>query len=185
MQRIGVIADNHSGTVDGSDVPPAVLAAFAGVDLIVHCGDAGSWGTFDRLSAVAPVVGVLGGHNGSGEDERVAGDRRVIDFAGRKIGIVHDFVQKGVMRQTHPAFDPVADDLADAIRSFFGERPDVILYAGTHVPRIGYAGGMFWVNAGSATMPAGRPRGSLGTVAVVTFEEDMVSARVVELAGQP
>lgn len=181
MQRIGVIADNHSRTADGSDVPQAVLDAFAGVDLIVHCGDAGTWGTLDRLATVAPVVGVLGGHNGSAADPRVVGDRRVIEFAGRKVGMVHDLVGRGVMRETDPAFKPLADDLVGAITSFFGERPDVILYAGTHVARIGYAGGMFWVNAGSPTLPAGQRPGSPGTVAVVTFEDDMVSARVVDL----
>ena len=45
-----VIADNHSGTSDGRDVPQSVLDAFTGVDLIVHCGDAGTWGTLDRLA---------------------------------------------------------------------------------------------------------------------------------------
>ena len=45
MRRIGVIADNHSRTSDGADLPQPVLEAFSGVDLIVHCGDAGSWGT--------------------------------------------------------------------------------------------------------------------------------------------
>ena len=52
MRRIGVIADNHSRTSDGADLPQPVLEAFTGVDLIVHCGDAGSWGTLDRLASV-------------------------------------------------------------------------------------------------------------------------------------
>src|SRR2546423_10358661 len=79
MTRIGVIADNHSRTADGADVPQAVLDAFAGVDLIVHCGDAGSWATLDRLATVAPVVGVLGGHNREKDGPRIPRKQPVID----------------------------------------------------------------------------------------------------------
>lgn len=183
MQRVGIIADNHSRTPDGSDVPQSVLDAFAGVDLIVHCGDAGSWGTLDRLATVAPVVAVLGGHNGQGEDQRVSGDRRVIDIAGRRVGIVHDFVAKKVFTETNPRFLPVAKDLGAAMKEFFGERVDVILYAGTHVPRIGHAAGIFWVNGGSPTIPVDRPKGSLGTVAIAEFDDALVSARIVDLGA--
>lgn len=181
MQRVGVIADNHSRTADGSDLPQSVLDAFSGVDLIVHCGDAGSWGTLDRLSTVAPVVAVLGGHNGSGDDPRVQGDRRVIDVAGRRVGIVHDLVEKHVMSETNPRFQCATGDLSAAMLAFFGEKVDVILYAGTHVPRIGHAAGIFWVNGGSPTLPVDRPKGSLGTVAISEFEDLLVSARVVDL----
>lgn len=182
MQRIGIIADNHSRAADGTDLPDAVLKAFAGVDLIVHCGDAGSWGTLDRLGAVAPVIAVLGGHNGRGEDPRVQGDRRVVDIAGRRVGIVHDLVEKNVMTQTHPRFQCVSNDLGAVMLSFFGERVDVIFYAGTHVPRIGHAAGIFWVNGGSPTLPMDRPKGSLGTVAIAEFDDKLVSASIVHLA---
>jgi hypothetical protein len=158
-----------------------VLDAFAGVDLIVHCGDAGSWGTLDQLATVAPVVAVLGGHNGSGPDARVSGDRRVIDFAGRRVGITHDLVERKVMIQTNPEFTSASGDLAAAMAAFFGEKVDVILYAGTHVARIGAGAGSLWVNGGSPTLPTDRPRGSLGTVAIVEFQKELVSARVVDL----
>ena len=181
--RVGVIADNHSRTPDGADLPAGVLDAFAGADLIVHCGDARSWGTLDRLATVAPVVAVLGGDNGKEPDPRVSGDRRVIDVAGRRVGIVHDLVEKGAMKETNPGFVSPADDLSSAMRDFFGERVDVIFYAGTHVPRIGIAAGILWVNGGSPTLMVGRPPGSPGTVAVVDFDELIVSAKIVDLAG--
>jgi hypothetical protein len=180
MPRIGVIADNHSRTEDGNDVPQAVLDAFAGVDLIVHCGDAGSWGTLDRLATVAPVVGVKGGHNGPSEDQRIHGDKHVIDIGGLRAGIVHDLVKQGVTIESNPRVLPKSE-LREALTKFFGEPIDVLLYAGTHVPRIAYAKGMLMVNPGSPTIPVDRPKGSLGAVALVDVDGDVATAKIVEL----
>lgn len=102
MTRIGIIADNHSRTPDGSDVPEQALDAFRGADLIVHCGDAGSWGTLDRLATVAPVVGVCGGHNGAADDARIVGEKRIIDIDGLHTAVVHDLVKQGVTTESHP-----------------------------------------------------------------------------------
>lgn len=179
--RIGVIADNHSRTDDGTDVPQEVLDAFAGVDLIVHCGDAGSWGALDRLASVAPVTGVLGGHNGNGEDARIAGETRVIDIGGLRAGVVHDLVRQGVLKESNPRVVPAKDDLDRAFTDLFGEKLDVLLWAGTHVARVGAVGGVFMVNPGSPTIPVDRPKGSLGTVAIVEIDEGIASARVIEL----
>ena len=182
MKRIGVIADNHSGRADGSDLPQAVLDAFAGVNLIVHCGDSGSWGTLDRLQTVAPVVGVSGGHNGDGADARIAHVRRVIDVDGLRVGVVHDLVRQGVVTESHPRLVPTAKDLATGLRSFFGEPIDVLLYAGTHVARISYTPGILLVNGGSPTLPVDRPKGTLGTVALVEIDERIATPWLVDLA---
>ena len=181
MKRIGVIADNHSRTPDGSDVPQAVLDAFAGVDLIVHCGDSGSWGTLERLQTVAPVVGVSGGHNGEGDDARITGAKRVIELEGLRAGVVHDLVRQGLVTESTPRIVPASGDLGAGLRAFFGEPIDVLLYAGTHVPRIAYTRGILMVNGGSPTIPTDRPKGSLGTVAIVEVENRIATARIVEL----
>ncbi|HKW78661.1 MAG TPA: YfcE family phosphodiesterase [Candidatus Limnocylindria bacterium] len=181
MTRIGVLADNHSRTADGSDVPQQVLDAFAGVDLIVHCGDSGSWATLDRLETVAPVVGVKGGHNGEGDDRRIAGEKRVIDVGGLRAGVVHDLVRQGITTESAPAFKPTGE-VGASLTKLFGEPIDLLLYAGTHVPRIGWASGILMVNGGSPTLPNGRPKGSLGTVAIVEVDDRIASARIVELA---
>ena|SRR5256885_7110065 len=181
MQRIGVIADNHSRTADGADVPQAVLDAFAGVDLIVHCGDAGSWATLDRLATVAPVVGVLGGHNGEKDDPRITGKKRVIEVGGLRAGVVHDLVSQKLTTESNPKLVPADADFSASLGRFFDEDIDILLYAGTHVARIGQAGGIFLVNPGSPTIPLDRPKGSLGTVALVEVNGDIASARVIEL----
>ena len=181
MQRIGVIGDNHSRVADGQDLPQGVLDAFKEVDLIVHCGDAGTWGTLDRLETVASVVAVLGGHNGEGVDRRVAGEKRVVDLAGVRAGVVHDLVKQGVLTESNPRMVPASGDLAGALRGFFEEDVDLVLYAGTHVPRIGWTGGILMVNGGSPTLPLDRPKGSPGSVAIVEIDENVVTARIVDL----
>ena len=181
-KRIGLIADNHSRTVDGSDVPDAALRAFAGVDLILHLGDAGTWGTLDRLATVAPVRAVLGGHNGADPDTRVGGLTRIEEIEGLRVGMVHDLVGRGV-----------ATDMRDAVvfngppratlRALLGGDIDVLAYAGTHDPRIACVDGLFLVNPGSPTLAFGRTVGSPGHVAVLEIAEGVASARVVDLAG--
>src|SRR2546428_12077711 len=171
MTRIGVLADNHSQTADGSDVPQAVLDAFAGVGLIVHCGDAGSWGALDRLETVAPVGGAAGGHNGRGDDPRIHGARRVIDAGGLRAGVVHDLVRFGLTSESAPAFKPTSDDLAKALATFFGEPIDVLIYAGTHVPLIAWASGLLLVNVRYLMFSNDRslPKPRIAFINVVSF----------------
>lgn len=180
--RIGLIADNHSRQADGSDVPAEVLAAFAGVDLIVHCGDAGTWGTLDRLATVAPVIAVLGGHNGTGDDSRVAGATRIETIEGLRVGIVHDLVGRGAASETLQVMRFIGAPRS-ALEKLLGGTVDVLLYAGTHAPRIASADGIFMVNPGSPTLADGRGAGRLGHVAVVELADGIASARTVDLAG--
>ena len=69
--KIGVIADTHGCREDGSDLPEQVLDAFAGVDLIVHCGDIGNLAILDRLETVAPVLALRGEADPPTADARV------------------------------------------------------------------------------------------------------------------
>ena len=179
-KRIGLIADNHSRTIDGSDVPDAVLRAFDGVELILHLGDAGSWGTLDRLATVAPVLAVQGGHNGAEPDARVSGPTRIEMVEGLRVGMVHDLVARGAAVETVNALR-FSGAPRGALRSLFGGDIDVLAYAGTHDPRIAWADGMLLVNPGSPTLPAGREKGTLGHVALIGIADGIASARVVDL----
>jgi len=183
--RIGVISDNHSRTADGGDLPASVLEVFSGADLIVHCGDAGSWGTLDRLEAVAPVVGVLAknGQNGTGEDKRIEGDRRIIRADGLRIGIVHDLVTQGVTTESHPGLVSAQGELGAAIRALFGEAIDVLLWGGTHAASISYVSGMLMVNPGSPTLPADHSPDARGTVAVVDVDGGIARPKIVDVGG--
>lgn len=180
-KRIGLVADNHSRSEDGADVPDAVLRAFDGVDLVMHLGDAGTWGTLDRLATVAPVIAVLGGHNGISPDLRVAGLTRVEKIEGLRVGMVHDLVGRGAAAEMRDAV-VFKGRPRDALRTLLGGEIDLLAYAGTHDPRIAWAEGLLLVNPGSPTLPAGRAKGSLGHVALVEIAEGIASARVVDLS---
>jgi putative phosphoesterase len=180
--RLGLIADNHSARPDGSDVPDAALRAFAGVDLILHLGDAGTWGTLDRLATMAPVIAVRGGHNGSADDPRVGGLSRVQEIEGLRVGMVHDLIGRGAATETITGPHFIGTPRV-ALRALFGADVDLLAYAGTHDPRIAWAEGVLLVNPGSATLPFGREKGSLGHVAVIEIADGIASARIVDLAA--
>lgn len=181
-KRLGLIADNHSRTEDGADVPEAVLRAFEGVDLVLHLGDAGTWGTLDRLATVAPVIAVLGGHNGASPDTRVGGLTRIETIEGVRIGMVHDLIGRGAASDALSALR-FNGPPRQVLRTLLGGEIDLLAYAGTHDPRIGWAEGMLLVNPGSPTLPAGREKGSLGHVALIEIADGIASARVLDLAG--
>ena len=181
-KRLGLIADNHSRTENGADVPDAVLRAFDGVDLVLHLGDAGTWGTLDRLATVAPVIAVLGGHNGVSPDTRVGGLTRVEKIEGLRVGMVHDLVGRGAASDMRDAVQFKGPPRA-ALRTLLGSDVDVLAYGGTHDPRIAWAEGMLLVNPGSPTLAIGREKGSPGHVALIEIADGIASARVVDLAG--
>lgn len=60
--RVGVVSDTHVGDVLPA-LPPGVLAALDGVDLIIHAGDVSVGGVLRQLEGVAPVVAVRGNHD--------------------------------------------------------------------------------------------------------------------------
>lgn len=51
VRRIGFMADTHVKTA--ADLPAEALRAFAGADLIIHCGHIGNIELLDRLQEVA------------------------------------------------------------------------------------------------------------------------------------
>ena len=103
-KRIGLIGDDHNQQEDGSDLPAQVLEAFKGCDLIIHLGHMGvrnsslGRGVLDRLTTVAPVLGVRdysaivggGSYVTPADGARVAGLTRVIEAGGVRIGAVHN-----------------------------------------------------------------------------------------------
>src|SRR3954464_9369158 len=67
---VGLIADTHGL------LRPAVLEAFADVDLIVHAGDVGGAAILSALSAIAPVEAVYGNVDDA-RDPMLAGERTI------------------------------------------------------------------------------------------------------------
>jgi uncharacterized protein len=82
--RVGVVSDTHCPEYLDR-LPVRLGELLAGVDLILHAGDIGSLETLAELGRIAPVEAVHGDHD-RGLD---LPSSRVVEVAGRKIGIVH------------------------------------------------------------------------------------------------
>jgi uncharacterized protein len=82
--RVGVVSDTHCPEFLDR-LPGRIAELLAGVDLILHPGDIGSLDTLAELGRIAPVEAVHGDH------DRDLGlpARRVVEVAGRRIGLVH------------------------------------------------------------------------------------------------
>lgn len=89
-RRIALVSDTH-GHLD-----PAVLAALAPSDLVVHAGDVGNAAVLDALGAVAPVAAVAGNNDVAAKWPRGEGSVRTalpeaieIALAGGSLVVVH------------------------------------------------------------------------------------------------
>lgn len=149
--RIGVIADTHG------DVPDGVEAIFAGVDAIVHAGDAGSGWALETLEAIAPVTAVCGNCDvGAAAELPIAAN---VVLGGVRVIVAHRD------RDLAGSLDPVRA----------GAR--VAIVGHSHVSGVGERDGVLWVNPGSPSMPRG---GQPPSVAIITVEPDgSVDAKVV------
>ena len=127
--RLGLVADTH-GWLD-----PAVLAHFAGVDLIVHAGDIGDAAILDALRAVAPVLAVRGNI-----DYGVLSDLPFaawVDVEGARVASLHI---------AGPPGRPNAE-----LRALVDEaRPGLVVVGHSHVEGFWRVGGALVVNPGAA-----------------------------------
>ena len=187
---IGFLADTHVRMDDGSDLPQEVLEAFHGVDLIVHLGDFGQAGVLDRLASVAPVLATRNVRTDPRDGGvRIAEQNRILEVNGLRIGATFE-IADGLANKPPsgelPAFEGSAHDLA---RSLFGAPVDVIAFGGTHAELQAQRDGILFVNPGSPTLPATRPRGQLGTIAILDVSTATPTVRIVPLtptnSGRP
>jgi putative phosphoesterase len=81
--KIGVISDTHGL------LRPQVVAAFAGVDHIIHAGDVGAPDVLEALSGIAPVTAVRG-NNDKGPWAEALPISDVLEVHSALLYIVHE-----------------------------------------------------------------------------------------------
>ena len=183
--RIGLISDTHLPAM-GTEPPPQVAAAFAGVDLILHAGDIYSSACLDWLELIAPVIAV------EVPPAPVIGDHRVVEghvgrvtaVEGHAIGLVHDLAIKGINEVIPGVLEakfPAERSLASAVEDFFGEPVETVVFGHTHYPMVETHRGILFVNPGSPTLPMMVRK--LGTVGVLELTADGPRAEIVDLAA--
>lgn len=121
--RVGVISDTHGR------LRPSALAALAGMDLILHAGDVGRAEILQELAAVAPTVAVRGNVDTSPWG-RTLPETEVVDVRGRLLYLLHD---RGALD-----LDPRAAGFA------------AVIFGHSHRPEATEAGGVLYLNPGSA-----------------------------------
>jgi uncharacterized protein len=132
MARIGLIADTHDEVVPYDAIADRVAAVFAGVELILHCGDLTTTAILDRLAELAPVVAVRSPSDPPPAPPRLLDGPHVLATHDVTIGLVNT--------------------LEDDPRSTFGRDVDVVVHGGTHVASVDASGTVLLVNPGSPTL---------------------------------
>lgn len=179
MTRIGLVSDTHMPSM-GKDLPPQLVRAFAGVDLILHAGDIFIPECLDQLAAIAPVIAVEEGSTPATSDPRVKHEQ-VIEVGGHVIGLRHDFqlgtweIMPGSIAQRLAA----DDDLSAITAKVFGRPVDTVVFGHTHYAMVERHRGMLFVNPGSPTLPSQQRR--LGTVGFLEITADKHEGWIVDL----
>ncbi len=150
MMKLGIVSDTHIHR-KGQELPRALVKGLAGVDRILHAGD---WIIPDvaaMLERIAPVDGVAGNNDG-GEIIARFGRRKLLEWAGFKIGVVHG---DGSWKSAE----------ATAAQAFLHEAaPDLVIFGHSHIPYMGKSGNTLLFNPGSPTDKRRQPRYSYGIV---------------------
>jgi putative phosphoesterase len=142
--RVAVLSDTHLPRGSRA-LADAVLAELAEADLILHAGDVVAAPVLRELARLAAVAAVAGNM----DDADLRGElpeRRVIEIAGARIGMIHD-----------PG--PRSGREARLVEMF----PDcaAVVYGHTHVPQVDRLGETWILNPGSPTERRRAPRRSM------------------------
>lgn len=168
---IGVISDSHIrvpgtrvglSTLTAENLPRQVLAAFKGVDLILHAGDIYTVPVLDRLETVAPVLA----SEGDDDPFEIVNDPRVkhehfLKFEGKRIWLSH--------------YGPLDEQT-------ILETPDIVIYGHTHRHAMERKNGTLFLNPGSCNFP--KYIHVLGTVALLSIKNNKVDAEIIQLEGE-
>lgn len=171
--RIGLISDTHIAW-EQRELPPQVIEAFQGVDLILHAGDIYAHYVLDELERIAPVLAALGDDDYPGPDPRVQ-TRHVLEIEGRTLWLIHEGPNVPIsplwlsLQRKNQSF-PVDDKRG---------KPDTIVFGHDHRTLVERCDDVLYINPGSPTLLNYRP--GLGTVGILEINNGKVDVRIIHL----
>jgi len=177
---IGLLSDTHIAWPE-QKLPPQVLDAFKGVDLILHAGDIWVSSVLDELESVAPVLAAQGDDDMEAD---IGNDSRVIrmltlEYEGLSIWVKHVKPSYGFINPAANSSSYTALFNRQKLAEENGDPPDVVVFGHSHFAEIENYKGTLLVNPGSPTMPSYLPK--LGTVGFLKINEGTAEANIVQL----
>jgi uncharacterized protein len=159
--RIAVVADTHLPR-GKRRLPDACLLELARADLILHAGDFTAASVLAELEELAPVEAVHGNQDDA-ELRALLPARRVVELAGRRIGMVHEPGRRQGREARLAALFPDCD---------------LVVYGHTHVPDLTRHGTIRLLNPGS---PTERRRARFRAMAVLEVDEQRLDTNICSL----
>lgn len=146
-----MLADTHIPT-RARCLPPLLYTAMAGVECILHAGDLTNIAIIGDLAAIAPVYAVYGNMDSFPVRQQLP-RQRVVEVAGKKIGLIHGDGQ---------GFDTPER----AYRAFANTKVDAVVFGHSHQPYCAYKEGRLLLNPGSPTDRRFQPQFSYGLISI-------------------
>ncbi|MFH0763247.1 MAG: metallophosphoesterase family protein, partial [Candidatus Omnitrophota bacterium] len=133
--KIAVISDTHIPE-RAAGLPPELLRAFQGVDMIIHAGDLAELKVLDVLKKACPNVKAVWGNMDSQELRRRLPEKQIIKIGKHTIGLMHGY--------------GAANNLIDNLKSSFKEdKVDLIIFGHSHRAMNQKIGEILFFNPGS------------------------------------
>jgi len=166
--RIGLLSDTHVPEAEKA-LPPEVMEAFQGVDLILHAGDIYIPSVLDDLERVAPVLAARGDddYGSTLTDERVK-EKHVLEFEGKTLWLVH--------QRPYYLMSPW---WRDKVTSGNDNSPDIVVFGHEHRTDMQQIDGILFVSPGSPTF-LHYLRG-LGTIGILDISPDGAEPNILRL----
>ncbi len=154
--KIGVISCTHIPQAMPA-LPEKIKAIFKGMDYILHMGDVTDIATLKYLEENFTITIAVSGEQDSDELKKYVEPKRVVEFADRRIGMIHGdqwlpsptaTVKDRLQTRTQPA------DWVERLLNEF-DHVDAIIFGHTHKPYARVHNGVFLFNPGAASPSSG------------------------------
>lgn len=149
--KIGVLSDTHLSSAN-CELPKKLISALEGCGLIIHAGDFVDICILNSLKEISKVEAVYGNMD-SHNVKSILEDKKILTVQEKKICVMHGY--------GHP------DKLIDVLKNeLFSEKPDIIIFGHSHMPKNEYIDGVLFFNPGSATDTVYAPYRSYGIIEI-------------------
>jgi hypothetical protein len=150
-RTLALIADTHLPR-GRRRLPDACIEQIQAADLLVHLGDFSTAAAYERIAAIGPELVAVHGNVDDAELRERLPQRRVLEFEGARIGLIHDA-------------GPARGRLARMRRRFADV--DAVIFGHSHMPLHEHQGHFQIFNPGSPTERRRAPGHTMGVAAVV------------------